>query len=237
MTVKELRDKLAAFPDDMEVAVFAEPNGNYCNFRVDIDEDFTILDNEVCIFACEAEIDYAEIAKSKEKEKVLTAYVDGSYDKNIGYFGYGIVLLENGKQIGERYGYGKDTDGIWNVAGELAGVTEAIHFALDEGYKKIHVCYDYEGIEAWATGQWRTKKPATKEYGSFVDYARNEGLVIEYEKVKAHTGVELNERADALAKKGISEAQEKIAEFSKGLIDEITENTRLKKRREMEERD
>lgn len=59
MTVKELRNKLTAFPDDMEVAIFAEPNGNYYNFRVDIDEDFTILNNEVCIFASEAEINYA----------------------------------------------------------------------------------------------------------------------------------------------------------------------------------
>ena len=58
MTVKELRNKLATFPDDMEVAVFAEPNGNYCNFRVNIDEDFSILNDEVCIFASEAEIDY-----------------------------------------------------------------------------------------------------------------------------------------------------------------------------------
>ena len=53
MTVKELKERLAEFPDDMEVVVSAEPNGNYCNFLADIDEDLMFFDNEVVLTATE----------------------------------------------------------------------------------------------------------------------------------------------------------------------------------------
>ena len=53
MTVKELKERLAEFPDDMKVVVSAEPNGNYCNFRADIDEDLMFFDNEVVLSAIE----------------------------------------------------------------------------------------------------------------------------------------------------------------------------------------
>ena len=53
MTVKELKERLAEFPDDMEVVVSAEPNGNYCNFLADIDEDLMFFDNEVVLSAIE----------------------------------------------------------------------------------------------------------------------------------------------------------------------------------------
>lgn len=142
----------------------------------------------------------------------FTAYVDGSYDKTTGFYGYGVVLLNGGILIDEMHGYGKDEDGIWNVAGELAGVQKAIQYALDNSSKELHVCYDYEGIEAWATGLWRAKKSATKAYVDFVKAAQARGLSITFEKVKAHTGVKWNEEADALAKQGIAEAAKCLQE-------------------------
>ena len=53
MTVKELKERLAEFPDDMKVVVSAEPNGNYYNFLADIDEDLMFFDNEVVLSAIE----------------------------------------------------------------------------------------------------------------------------------------------------------------------------------------
>ena len=42
------------------------------------------------------------------------------------------------------------------------GVKEAINWSIACSKKKITVFYDYEGIEKWATGEWRAKKNLTK---------------------------------------------------------------------------
>lgn len=148
--------------------------------------------------------------------KKLTAYVDGSYDKSTGVYGYGVVLLEaDGKK--NMRGYGSDTEGIWQVAGELAGAKSAIRYARENGYDAVHICYDYEGIEKWASGEWKAKKRSTKEYVEFVKLARGAGLTVTYEKVAAHTGVQYNEEADALAKSAV---QNGIAAFLKPALEE-----------------
>lgn len=63
--------------------------------------------------------------------------------------------------------------------------------------------YDYLGIEKWSTGEWKAKKDLTKDYAAFMQkYMKI--INIEFEKVKAHTGVEFNEEADRLAKMAVN---------------------------------
>lgn len=134
----------------------------------------------------------------------VTAYVDGSYDKNTGIYGYGVVLLnESGTDVDEMLnGFGEDKDGVWNVAGEIEGTMKAIEYAKRKGFDAIHICYDYEGIEAWPTLKWKAKKDITKQYVSFIkEYSKH--INITFEKVEAHTGVKFNEAADKLAKDGV----------------------------------
>lgn len=45
LTVKELREKLANFPDDMEVVFACAPSGNYCNFTARPDADCITTDS------------------------------------------------------------------------------------------------------------------------------------------------------------------------------------------------
>lgn len=136
----------------------------------------------------------------------LIAYVDGSYDKESGVYGSGCVLIkEDGSIFLELSNYGKDRDGVWNVAGEVSAATQAIQYAQSNDYNEVHICYDYQGIEAWANGSWKAKKNVSKTYAAFVQSARSQGLTITFEKVKAHSGVEYNELADKLAKKGIEQ--------------------------------
>ena len=128
------------------------------------------------------------------------AFVDGSFNEAKNEYGWGAVMHFNG----ERYflsGSGCDPEDakLRNVAGEILGVQRAIEEAIRRGFKKIDIYYDYLGIEMWATGQWKRNKAQTIGYYDFIQEARKH-IVISFCKVKSHTGIELNEMADRLAK-------------------------------------
>ena len=116
-------------------------------------------------------------------------------------YSYGVVILHNNKVIELS---GKDNNkenlSMRNVAGELLGAIEAMKWALSNRIKDINIYYDYEGIEKWALGIWKTNKKGTKEYKEFFDSIKAV-LNINFIKVKAHSGVIYNEEADRLAKK------------------------------------
>ncbi|KAB2459154.1 reverse transcriptase-like protein [Bacillus sp. CH126_4D] len=137
-------------------------------------------------------------------EETLIAFVDGTYSKESSLYGYGIVFINS---IGEKETlYGSDDNESYiesgNVAGEIEGVKVAITHALVQGYKKIIIYYDYEGIEKWATNHWQANKAISKDYVKFIEEMKY-SLNIEFKKVSAHTGIEYNEAADQLAKKSL----------------------------------
>ena len=150
-------------------------------------------------------------------------YVDGScLDKDVGY---GLVVLKDGEVADELCGpVEKDAvQGMRQVAGELRAVQEAIAWCREHGVAKVSLFYDYEGIEKWATGEWRANKPATRAYARM---AGEWPVVIHWHKVESHTGDRWNDHADQLAKRGamhqragqeeqdpLGEAREKASEF------------------------
>lgn len=136
-------------------------------------------------------------------DKHLIAYVDGSYDHSQLRYAYGCVLVLpeevvtlNGSGADERY------VSMRNVAGEILGSEKAVSWAQEHGYGEITIYYDYEGIEKWADGIWKANKPGTQRYQAFIAEKRNE-MVINFQKVEAHTGVKYNEMADMLAKEAL----------------------------------
>ena len=135
--------------------------------------------------------------------KGLVAYVDGSYNQKTKVFGYGAVILDNGKIIHEISNGSNKEEFVEmrNVAGEIYGSLAAIKYAISKGYKSITIYYDYKGIEMWADGKWKTNKEGTKMYAALIQKYRRD-IEIKFVKVAAHTGVEYNEAADLLAKKG-----------------------------------
>ena len=130
-------------------------------------------------------------------------YVDGSYIN--GATGYGAVILESGKVVDELSGPvdSSEVNGTRQVAGELVAVKEALNWCLARSVKEVSIYFDYLGIEKWATGQWKTNQPLTKEYARFV---AESGVKIHWHKVASHTGDRWNDRADALAKQGAAGA-------------------------------
>lgn len=133
----------------------------------------------------------------------LIAYVDGSYDHSQLRYAYGCVLVLPDEEITLNGSDNQDDYvSMRNVAGEIMGSQKAILWALENGYKKITIYYDYEGIEKWANGIWKANKPGTQRYKAFIAEKRQE-IEIAFRKVAAHTGVKYNEMADQLAKQAL----------------------------------
>jgi ribonuclease HI len=131
-------------------------------------------------------------------------YVDGSFIN--GATGYGAVILENGTVVDELSGpvAVSEVNGTRQVAGELIAVREALKWCGGQSVKEVSIYYDYLGIEKWATGQWKTNQPLTKDYARFIAECP---IKIRWHKVNSHTGNRWNDRADALAKQGAGAIQ------------------------------
>lgn len=138
----------------------------------------------------------------EEHEKAV-AYVDGSYNVHTKEYSYGAVLLHMNKE----YEYSeKGTDStladMRNVAGEILGARKMMELCVKNNIKELDLYYDYEGIEKWCTGAWQAKKEGTQAYRDAYNVMKTT-LHVNFHKVAAHTGVELNERVDQLAKKAL----------------------------------
>jgi len=145
-------------------------------------------------------------------------YVDGSCLGDD--VGYGLVVLQNDHIVYEASGPLEDeaVQGMRQVAGELRAVKEAITWCQGHGIAEVSLFYDYEGIQKWATGEWRAKKPATQAYARA---ARTWSVTVHWHKVDSHRGNRWNDYADRLAKRGAEQAQrskqEKLDPLSEAL--------------------
>ena len=134
----------------------------------------------------------------------INAYTDGSYDALTKAFSCGVVLLTpNGRFfMNEKYSANDNNTETRNVAGELKGAELAIRYAMLNGYRRIRIYHDYEGVAAWAAGEWQTKSEVAKVYVDFIGKASSK-IEIQFQKVAAHTGNKYNEIADKLAKSAL----------------------------------
>lgn len=136
----------------------------------------------------------------------LLAYVDGSYENSIKKYAFGCVFLAPDGHIYTQYGNGDREQSLQhrNVTGEMLGAMYAVKTAMINGFQGIEIRYDYQGIEKWVTGEWRSKTELTQKYAHAMrDWGRS--IEIRFRKVAAHTNVRYNELADSLAKKGLRE--------------------------------
>jgi ribonuclease HI len=139
--------------------------------------------------------------------KAVQVYTDGACKGNPGPGGWGALLTCNGE---EREMFGGEAS-TTNNRMEMTAVIEALRALKRPSHVVLHTDSTYvmkgmtEWIRGWKARGWRT---ASKEPVKNVDLwmildeevARHE---IEWKWVKGHSGHEGNERADALANRGV----------------------------------
>lgn len=130
----------------------------------------------------------------------LTIYVDGSFELETGRYAYGMVVVSGSEEIhSEGYAMKGEFSSMRNVAGEVLGAIKAMEYAIRNGHKKLHLYFDYQGIESWAIGTWKRNNALTMGYHEH--YRKLSGdLKVIFHKVKGHSGNRFNDRADEMAK-------------------------------------
>lgn len=140
------------------------------------------------------------------KEGWLLAYVDGSYEDSVKKYAFGCVFLLPDGHIYVQYGNGDREQSLQhrNVTGEMLGAMYAVKTAMMNGFRGVELRYDYQGIEKWVTGEWRSRTELTRKYAlSMREWGKS--IEIRFQKVAAHTNVRYNELADQMAKRGLRE--------------------------------
>ncbi|MBD5465502.1 MAG: hypothetical protein HDR22_06745 [Lachnospiraceae bacterium] len=154
----------------------------------------------------------------------IDAYIDGSYDDNLKKYSYGIIIFYNQRKYQfSSSGNDKELVELRNVAGELLAAMNAMQFALEKEVRGINIYYDYQGIEMWATGNWKANLPFTKKYTEFSRMVMNK-LKVNFIKIKSHSGNKYNDEVDLLAKEALysngDDCLKKISPVSNAITDE-----------------
>lgn len=141
-------------------------------------------------------------------------YTDGGCQPPIGPAGWGVcVIVEDQKAISYHELFGSIPEGTNNIA-ELMGAIKAVEYAIELDLPKLTIhtdsTYVLNGITkwhiAWAKAGWvkpdGTVTPNRDVWKRLIAIVATYKRPIKWLKVKAHSGVEGNERADALATRG-----------------------------------
>lgn len=144
-----------------------------------------------------------------EVEPLVEIYTDGACKGNPGIGGWG-ALLSYGMRRKELYGGAAATT---NNRMELTAVIEALKALKRPSKVRVYTDSQYvqkgitQWLEAWKSRGWRTsdKQPVKNaELWRELDALAGQHDV-DWQWVKAHAGIDGNERADQLANQGIDE--------------------------------
>ena len=151
----------------------------------------------------EADDYMADAAAEKKTDCEAVAYTDGSFDIKTKRFSMGAVLFHNGEKITFSKAYEDEELALMrNVAGEIFASMAVMEYCTNLGIKSLEIIYDYEGVEKWCTGEWKTNKKGTIAYKEYYDSLKDK-IDIVFTKVKGHSGNEYNDMADRLAKEAL----------------------------------
>ncbi len=155
---------------------------------------------------------WKELVAKDNADGYLVAFVDGSFDKDLNRYSYGAVLIcpDGSEESICGHGSNKVYLDANNIIGEVFGVINALDWAISNGYEKIKIYHDYEGLSKWILGEWKAKTSTSKMYVNLYKAKFQDFVSVEFVKVPGHSNVSYNETADQLAKSALKNRQ-KIA--------------------------
>ncbi len=153
----------------------------------------------------------------------IEAWTDGScwYKDRCG--GWSFVIVVDGEMVFEGIGYESNTT---SGRMELKAGLEAMKH-LNENYKgRVHIVSDYAALVNAFQDRWWRRWVEMEWYGvknsdiwkDIIDQFRFKGTKTKFLKVKGHSGVEFNERADFLAGEGRKFCKEKIKDMIQDVV-------------------
>lgn len=179
------------WPDCQEV-IKGFPDAEFKSFTTRKEAEAYLEDRDIWI----------EQVEKDNAEGYLVAFTDGSFDKELRRYSYGVqFILPDGSQA-EVCGYGSNSEyaDSNNIIGEIFGVINALDWAVSNNYEKIKIYHDYEGLSKWILGEWKVNSKASKMYLKLVNTKFKDVLKFSFIKVPGHSNVIYNEQADQLAK-------------------------------------
>ncbi|MBQ7373198.1 MAG: ribonuclease H family protein [Clostridia bacterium] len=147
---------------------------------------------------------YAERLNEDLSLGFAVAFTDGSFEEGENKYSYGVVAVSPSGEKRQFSGVGSDERFLSsrNIVGEVDGVLTAVKWAFLNGYKKLKIYHDYEGLSAWANGRWGASSPVALYYVK--EFEKYKGVVdVVFAKVKGHSNHKYNEIVDDLAKQAL----------------------------------
>lgn len=156
------------------------------------------------------------------KEELPFAYIDGSFSKKGGCYGWGGFIF-TGTEYHILQGTGDNPEYMSerNIAGELVGTLEAMRKCKELDINEINLFFDYTGIKEYTTGNWTAKTPLAIVYAASMELVKD-NINVHFIHVHGHTGNEGNELADYLAKEAVGA---KLRKKDKAALEEFRSMT------------
>ncbi|MDR1689739.1 MAG: viroplasmin family protein [Clostridiales bacterium] len=176
---------------ECQAVINGYPNANYKSFATEAEAIAYLSGTDI----------YMDQIKNDLSQGYVVAYTDGSYDETTNEYAYGLCLFDkDGQEIGlcNKDNYPPFASSR-NIAGEIFGVLTALDWAVSNGYDKIRIYHDLEGVAKWATGEYTADSEISKYYVQQLAKKFDGIIAYEFVKVAGHSNNPYNDKADNLA--------------------------------------
>jgi ribonuclease HI len=136
--------------------------------------------------------------------EVVELWTDGACSGNPGPGGWGAILIWNGHERELSGGEADTTNNrmeLMSVIMGLAAITRPMDVVINTDSAYVEQAFSKGWLQQWQRNGWRTAaKQAVKNQDLWQRLAEEAGRHnVSFQRVRGHTGVEMNERADQLA--------------------------------------
>jgi ribonuclease HI len=136
--------------------------------------------------------------------EIVELWTDGACSGNPGPGGWGAILIWNGHERELSGGEADTTNNrmeLMSVIMGLAAITRPMDVIINTDSAYVEQAFSKGWLEQWQRNGWRTAaKQAVKNQDLWQRLAEEAARHnVSFQRVRGHTGVEMNERADQLA--------------------------------------